>query len=78
MTKKYDFSFIEKKWQTIWENEKTFDAKIDKSKKNGAQIGVTWNKKVFDYLFESGLSESEISRIIGIDDGDFIEEEIEL
>ena len=33
MTKKYDFSFIEKKWQTIWENEKTFDAKIDKSKK---------------------------------------------
>ncbi|GEM_PF-2686966 len=51
---------------------------IDKSKKNGAQIGVTWNKKVFDYLFESGLSESEISRIIGVDYGDFIEEEIEL
>ena len=33
MTKKYDFNFIEKKWQNIWENEKTFSVKIDKSKK---------------------------------------------
>ena len=33
MTKKYDFNFIEKKWQNIWENEKTFNVKIDKSKK---------------------------------------------
>ena len=33
MTKKYDFKSIEKKWQNVWEVEKTFDAKIDKSKK---------------------------------------------
>ncbi|MBD5405726.1 leucine--tRNA ligase [bacterium] len=33
MTKKYDFRYIEEKWQNIWETEKTFDAKIDKSKK---------------------------------------------
>ncbi len=33
MTKKYDFNAIESKWQSIWETEKTFDAKIDKSKK---------------------------------------------
>ena len=33
MTKKYDFRYIEEKWQNIWEAEKTFDAKIDKSKK---------------------------------------------
>ncbi|MGN0930000.1 MAG: leucine--tRNA ligase [Alphaproteobacteria bacterium] len=33
MTKKYDFKAIEKKWQSVWENEKTFDVKIDKTKK---------------------------------------------
>ena len=33
MTKKYDFKSIEKKWQTIWEQEKLFDTTIDKTKK---------------------------------------------
>ena len=33
MTKNYDFKSIEKKWQSIWEEEKTFDVKVDKSKK---------------------------------------------
>ncbi|MDE6224245.1 MAG: leucine--tRNA ligase [Alphaproteobacteria bacterium] len=33
MTKKYDFKAIEEKWQSVWEVEKTFDVKVDKSKK---------------------------------------------
>lgn len=33
MTKKYDFKAIEEKWQSVWEVEKNFDVKVDKSKK---------------------------------------------
>ena len=32
MTKKYDFKGIESKWHAIWEREKLYDARIDKSK----------------------------------------------
>lgn len=51
---------------------------IDKSKIDGAQVGVTWNVKVFNYLFESGLSESEISQIMGINEINYDNEEIML
>ncbi len=30
---RYNFKFVESKWQNIWENNKTFATKIDKSKK---------------------------------------------
>ena len=30
---KYDFTDIEKKWQKRWDEEKTFAARLDKSKK---------------------------------------------
>lgn len=36
---------------------------VDKSRK-GALIGVPWNNKVYDYLFESGLSEEEVNSIM--------------
>ncbi len=40
-----------------------FKTLVDKSKK-GALIGVPWNNKVYDYLFESGLSEEEVNAIM--------------
>ncbi len=36
---------------------------VDRSKK-GALIGVPWNNKVYDYLFESGLAEDEVNAIM--------------
>ena len=35
-------------------NMKLLDQIIQKSVSNGVQIGVPWNKEVYDYLFESG------------------------
>jgi leucyl-tRNA synthetase len=31
---RYNFKTVEGKWQKIWEKEKTFSAKLDKTKKN--------------------------------------------
>jgi len=31
---RYNFKEIELKWQKVWDKNKTFTAKIDKSKKN--------------------------------------------
>ena len=36
---------------------------MDQSRKRPL-IGMPWNEKVYDYLFESGLSQSEISEIM--------------
>lgn len=44
-------------------NSEYFKSLVDRSRK-GALIGVPWNGKVYDYLFESGLSEDEINAII--------------
>ncbi len=30
----------------------------------GAQIGLPWNRKVFEYFFESGLGEDQINAIM--------------
>ncbi len=35
-------------------NMKLLDQIMQKSVCNGVQIGVPWNKEVYDYLFESG------------------------
>lgn len=35
-------------------NMKLLDQIMQKSVSNGVQIGVPWNKEVYDYLFESG------------------------
>jgi hypothetical protein len=40
-----------------------FNELIQKSAE-GAQIGLPWNAKVFDYFFESGLSEEQINDIM--------------
>ncbi|MDR1476705.1 MAG: leucine--tRNA ligase [Rickettsiales bacterium] len=32
MTKKYDFGLVESKWQKIWDDEKLYDVRIEKSK----------------------------------------------
>lgn len=40
-----------------------FNEIISKSKE-GAQIGLPWNRKVFEYFFESGLSEDQINSIM--------------
>lgn len=40
-----------------------FNSLVDRSKK-GALIGVPWNNKVYDYLFESGLAEDEVNAIM--------------
>lgn len=40
-----------------------FNELITKSR-DGAQIGLPWNKKVFEYFFESGLTEEQINAIM--------------
>lgn len=44
-----------------------FGLLIEKSKKEGAQIGVSWNQKVYNYLFESGIEGIDLSEIFGCD-----------
>lgn len=41
-----------------------FNYIIDKSRSEGVQIGVTWNKEVYDYLFESGIN-INVENILG-------------
>lgn len=41
-----------------------FNYIIDKSRRDGVQIGVTWNKEVYDYLFESGIN-INVENILG-------------
>ncbi|MBQ0072218.1 MAG: hypothetical protein KBS81_10280 [Spirochaetales bacterium] len=42
-----------------------YDLLIEKSKKDGVQIGFSWNKKVYNYLFESGIEGIDLSQIFG-------------
>lgn len=40
-----------------------FDELIKKSRE-GAEIGLPWNRRVFEYFFESGLPEDQINAIM--------------
>ncbi len=40
-----------------------FDELINKSRE-GAEIGLPWNRRVFEYFFESGLPEDQINAIM--------------
>lgn len=40
-----------------------YDMLVEKSKREGVQIGVSWNQKVYNYLFESGIQGIDLSQI---------------
>lgn len=47
---------------------------IEKSKKDGTLVGVSWNKDVFDYFFEVPLNREDFSYIFGSIDEDVDDE----
>lgn len=39
--------------------------------KEGALVGVSWNRKVYEYLFESGLSLEELNSLMFLSSFDY-------
>ncbi len=47
---------------------------IEKSKKDGTLVGVSWNKDVFDYFFEVPLNREDFYYIFDSEDEDMDDE----
>lgn len=49
-------------------NEKALlDMVTNKAKKDGVQVGVVWDKSVYDYLFENNKADIDLNDLFGFE-----------
>ncbi len=52
--------------QNVLDINNAYFMELVKKSKEGALVGMPWNVKVYNYLFESGLSSEEINLIMNV------------
>ena len=53
---------------TVSEQDRAIlDFVINRSKHTGAQVGIVWDKFVYDYLFESNIVNIDLEDVFGCD-----------
>ncbi len=65
-----EIKFDSRQLEMLQLNNEGYREIVNQSKK-GALVGVPWNKKVYEYLFESGLSMNDINAIMFLSTYDF-------
>ena len=58
---KFDFSNIANQNSMV-----LFDYIIKKASKEGVQLGISWDKEVYDYLFENNPRMIDIDKLLGL------------